>query len=448
MRAFKYTLLVLMLAGNSCAWAQNTKPSQSESGNYAPLSVNPFFSDASLTLELKNMWKYLKEDEGEEKNVHAAWGQGFSLDYRSGYFMDVIGADLVYYGAVALGASDRFSSRGVLYNKGTGSRKGNAEGFSKFGKRNIKLKYEAGDVNLNARWGWQRIRNLGVITTSTRLSPTTYLGWSGSLGYRGLTLSGAWIDSSIDRSGPDKRSFTTNTGKKISRIASGALAWKTDPLDVTWGYGESDNYLRRHILLTEFKPRDTLHIGSQIYATHALGDYKAMPVGRRDFDNNAWHFALDGIWKGSGWGSKWGIGYTDAKKRGMVGHYPRHMSKNSRGTFISMANAGNDYMRDGEVMLANMSDYMLTPALAIGFAGNVAQFSYRGNKVRTGEVNLFSRWAPTHPTLKNLIVWGMFGPGWSYKTAGGKTPKLVNGRYQRAHTLAGEVIVEYKFSLF
>ncbi|SUB68839.1 Uncharacterised protein [Pluralibacter gergoviae] len=173
-----------------------------------------------------------------------------------------------------------------------------------------------------------------------------------------------------------------------------------------------------------------------------------MPAGRRDFDNNAWHFALDGIWKGSGWGSKWGVAYTDAKKRGMVGHYPRHMSKNSRGTFISMANAGNDYMRDGEVMLANMSDYMLTPALAIGFAGNVAQFSYRGNKVRTGEVNLFSRWAPTHPALKNLIVWGMFGPGWSYKTAGGKTPKLVNGRYQRAHTLAGEAIVEYKFSLF
>ena len=448
MRMHNASLLVILLAGNSPAWAQ--KESERRTGDFdnSPLLMSPFFSDASMTLELKNMYKYLKEHEGKNKTVHAAWGQGASLDYRSGYFMDVIGADLVYYSAAALGASDHFSSRGMLYNSGSGFDKRNAEGFSKFGQRNVKLKYEAGDARFNARWGWQQIRNLGVITTSTRLSPTTYLGWSGSLGYQDLTLSGAWIDSSIDRSGPDKRRFTTNTGKKVGHIASGALAWKTAPLDVTLAYGESDNYLRRHILLTELKPRESLHVGSQIYVTRALDDYRAMPTGKRDFDNNAWHFALDGIWRGGGWSSKWGIGYTDAKKRGAVGHYPRHMSKNSRGTFVSMANAGNDYVRDGEVMLATMSDYMLTPSLAIGFAGNIGQFSYRGNNVRTGEVNLFSRWAPTHPSLKNLIVWSMFGPGWSYKMAGGKTPKLVEGRYQRAHTLSGEVIIEYKFSLF
>lgn len=55
----------------------------------------------------------------------------------------------------------------------------------------------------------------------------------------------------------------------------------------------------------------------------------------------------------------------------------------------------------------------LTPELAIGLAGNIAQFNYKGNHVRTGEINAFSRWVPTHPKLKNLTVWAMFGPGWS-----------------------------------
>jgi hypothetical protein len=61
------------------------------------------------------------------------------------------------------------------------------------------------------------------------------------------------------------------------------------------------------------------------------------------------------------------------------------MSKNARGTFISMAYAGSDYLRDGERVLSNISDYNLTPALTIGLASNIAQFNYRGNHVRTGE---------------------------------------------------------------
>jgi hypothetical protein len=110
------------------------------------------------------------------------------------------------------------------------------------------------------------------------------------------------------------------------------------------------------------------------------------------------------------------------------------MSKNSRGTFISMAYAGSDYMRDGELVLANISDYNLTPELAIGLAGNIAQFNYKGNHVRTGEINAFSRWVPTHPKLKNLTVWAMFGPGWSYRM-NGKTPVLNDGHYIRANSL-------------
>lgn len=58
-----------------------------------------------------------------------------------------------------------------------------------------------------------------------------------------------------------------------------------------------------------------------------------------------------------------------------------------------------------------------------------------------------SRRVPSDPRFKNLTVWPMFGPGWSYKSHG-KTPMLTDGCYTRTHTVASEAIVEYRFRLF
>ncbi|MGR7054373.1 OprD family outer membrane porin, partial [Klebsiella aerogenes] len=154
-------------------------------------------------------------------------------------------------------------------------------------------------------------------------------------------------------------------GEYISHLASGEILWRGKNFDAQYAYGESKNYLQRHLLFTQFRADSQLTIGTQVYGTHAMESYRAMPASKRDFDNNAWHFALDATWKGERWNSKMGIGYTNAKKAGEVGFYPRHMSKNSRGTFISMAYAGDDYMRDGELMLANITEYRLTPELAV-----------------------------------------------------------------------------------
>lgn len=63
-----------------------------------------------------------------------------------------------------------------------------------------------------------------------------------------------------------------------------------------------------------------------------------------------------------------------------------------------MAYAGEDYMRDGETMLATMAEYRITPEFTAGLAGNVGQFSYQGAAVRTGEINVFGRWAPSIPS--------------------------------------------------
>lgn len=179
------------------------------------ISDDPFFTDSQLTVSAKNYWKYLKEENANPKHVHNAWGQGFSAEYQSGYFADIIGFDVSYYSAIKLGASDYFNSRGVLYNNGTGNKKSNAEGYSKFGQRNVKLNYTLSGAQLNARWGWQMLKNYGVISTSNRLSPTTYSGVSSAVSYGPFTIRGAWLENSMDRNSPDKKQFQTNTGKHV-----------------------------------------------------------------------------------------------------------------------------------------------------------------------------------------------------------------------------------------
>lgn len=442
MKMNNFITAVVTLFISFSAGAVKTENTVQQRSKTLHLPDNPLFNDSQMNLSLKNYWKYLKEKETGPKKVHNAWGQGIAINYQSGYFADVIGFDATCYGVIKLGASDDFNSRGVLYNHD-----GSAEGYSKFGQRNVRLQYSLADASLHARWGWQTIKNLGVISTSNRLSPTTYSGWTGAVNYRSFTLRGAWIDSAMDRNSPDKKRFQTSSGQSIHHILSGDILWQGEQFSMQYGYGESDRYLRRQTLFSNVKPVPSLDIGTQLYATHALDAYKAMSASKRDFDNSAWHIAMDARWQAHDWSTKWGLGYTRARKAGEVGFYPRHMSKNSRGTFISMAFAGNDYLRDGELVLSNLSEYRLTPELAIGLTSNIAQFSYRGNLVRTGEINAFSRWVPAHPALKNLTVWTMFGPGWSYKTKS-KTPELTNGHYRRASMLSSELIVEYKFGVF
>lgn len=406
-----------------------------------------FFEQATSEISVKNYWKYLKEDAANPKEVHNAWGQGMALNYHSGYLADVIGIDVDYYSAAKLGASDYFNTRGVLYNHGSGNSKHNAAGYSKFGQRMIKLKGALGNTELNARVGWQMLRNEGVISTSNRLSPTTYRGWSGGIKRQGFSLKGAYVERSIDRNSPDSLRLQTNDGHYINHLASTEIGYQDAKFSGQLAYGEAHHYLRRQIAHIRYQATDQLTLGSQIYTTQAQAAYKAMALGKRHFDRHANHYAIDAKWQEPRWSIKLGIGHTCAPKgKGELGFYPRHLSKHSRGTFASMAYAGEDYMRDGETMLATQLEYRLSADLSAGLMGNYGQFDYQGTTVRTGEINAFTRWKPSQAGLKNFSLFAMFGQGWSYKNRN-KTPLLTEGYYHTSHSLSAEFIAEYRFKL-
>ena len=315
------------------------------------------------------------------------------------------------------------------------------------GQRYIKLKLGDGETALNARGGWQVIKDTGVITSSSRVATNSCLGYQAHLSLPGnIALQGAWVKSAIERYTPERSHFTTNTGDIIDNISSGEIIWKKDDMRLRYGYGESRHYLRRHQFFADI-PVASVKAGIQVYLTKAQDDYAAMPDNRRDFDRHANHFATDVAWKTGDVRTQWGIGHTRAEKKNGVGFYPRNMSRHSRGTFISMARANEDYMRNRETVLSGKIDYQLIPELTVGFTGNIAQFTWKDEQIRTGEISATAHWKPSHPSLRNLSVRGAVGPGWSYKNQG-KTPVLKDGHYRHSQALNAEVVVDYRFNVF
>lgn len=409
---------------------------------------NDFIAASHMDLSLRNQWKYLKEDAAQPKAVHNAWGQGATLNFKSGYLWDTLGFDASYSKIFKLAASDYFSTRSVLYNDGQGMDKNNAKGFDRFGQRYIKVKVGGPSLGMEAKGGWQELKNFGVLTTSTRLGKNSYLGYSGSFVHDDVVLQLGRVTRGINRDSPEKTHFQTADKKNIASIVTGGLGWKNSQASLFYGYGEAKNYLRRHVAELAWYPAPQWALASQIYGSQALEDYKSMSASKKDFDNQAWHYVGEAQWKNNDWLFRLAAGYTQARKDGGVGLYNRHIAKNTRGRFNALTSAGTDYTRHGETALVLYSQYQVNRNFTSGMQWNYGQFKYKDNLVRSGEVALIGIWTPDSALLKNLSVFFNVGYGWGYKNIHATPTLTAAGKYMRSPSLASEIVIDYRFSLF
>lgn len=413
-----------------------------------PKNVDSFISDSHLDMALRNQWKYLKENASQPKEVHNAWGQSATLNFESGYLWDVIGFDASYSQVIKLAASDYFSTRALLYNDGQGMDKKNAKGFNKFGQRYLKVKAGDESAGLKAKIGWRELKNFGVLTTSNRLTKNSYLGYSGSLVYDRLQLDFGWLSDSINRDSPNKSHFQTADRRNIANVRTGGLSWKNDKMRLSYGYGEAKDYQRRHAVEMAWQPLENWTLASQVYGSEALAGYKKMAAGKKEYDNQAWHYVGEIRWQDPRWLFKFAAAHTNAHKESGVGIYGRHIAKNSRGRFNALTSAGVDYMRDGETALALYGQYQTHRTLTSGLQLNYGQFSYKDNLVRSGEVSLINVWAPDSAPLKDLSVFINVGYGWHYKNVNATPTLSDSGNYMRSPSLSSEIVVDYRFGLF
>lgn len=442
----KYLSLALLNIMCFSAIAADSNSINSENG----FLNNAFFKDTKFEFSTRNHWKYLKENASQPKEVHSAWGQAFTLNYKSGYLFDTLGFDFTYDNVIKLGASDYFATRNLLYNSGKKPNKHNAHGFNKFTQRYAKVKLGDKNINFNGKVGWHSLKDTGVMSSSQHLTRYSYLGYSGVLKYSNLALQLAYIDSAFPRESSKKVHFYSLDRKHvIDNIKTAGIAYNDKIVKLDYSYGVAKDYIKRHAIEFSYKPMDKLILGSQIYGSTALKNHDKMKANVRDFDDSAWHYATDIEWKEADWSAKFGIAYTDANRKGAIGYYGRHIGKNNRGRFNGMAAAAADYMRDGELVFSSILTYDFFKDNTTGLYLNYGEFNYKHETLKNGEINVFNIFKPTSGTFKNLSILSKFGYGWSYKTLSSKdiTPKLRDGKAQRSPTLSAETVIDYRFNL-
>lgn len=412
-----------------------------------PDSVNSFFTNSHMDISLRNQFKNLNTSDAGRRSVQTAWGQGVSLDYSSGYLADILGVDASYYQAFKLAASDDFWGRSILYND-----KGKAKGFHKFGQLFAKAKLEGDDSYLKLYAGWQIVHQWGAITNSSRTIPSTYQGWRMDSGMGPFIVRGAWLTRYSDRGSPEQIRFTTADRKKqIGHLSTGELLYQQQGFSALYFFGESQRYLQRHGVQFGWQPAESEHqvnVLGMLYYNHGLKNWKAMSPDARPFNHDAWHPSVYVEWRQNSWKHKVGASWTKAKSTDRLGYFERHMAKNSRGRFDSMANAwGNDYVGNNEKMLAWTTEYLITPQVRVGLQSAFGWgVRYQDHAIRRGETLFFSKWQPSG--VKKLSFQLSGGPSWNYQSQNNRPILNSDGTPKRAVNHSVEFQVDYAFNLF
>ncbi|MBP6123229.1 MULTISPECIES: OprD family outer membrane porin [Providencia] len=421
------------------------------------IKENSFIADSELELSTRNMWKYLKtenrfdkEEQRYRKQVANAWGQNFQADFKSGYFADIIGFDASYYGGIKLGASKDFASRAILWNDD-----GHAKGYNKIGQRYAKVKFDLDPVLINGKAGWFTLKNTGIFSNSQRLSLNSYSGYYTNTAMGDWSLDLLYLDSKVmrrDSPNIDRMYFSDGNGvrQNVDHVITGGINYNSKPLKVFYFYGQADDLFRQQGLEAKYKLTSDVTLGTQIYGHEYGSDGKRTLAdgakGKRNFDKRAWHYAGTVEWRipESPWTLSSGLTHTTAKKENGVGQFARNPIGNTRGRFNSPAYADIDYVRDGETMLAMAAEYKVSKELSVGARTNYSEFSYSGERLKQGQLGLFSYWKPT----ENLSVSLSGGIGWHHQQENDyTTPKLYDGHSQRAHSLSGSMTTTYRFKM-
>ncbi|WLI77760.1 OprD family outer membrane porin [Kosakonia sp. H02] len=439
MSAIKFTLPLVFISGLSgtTAFANNELP-----------NTQGFIENSQFDITLKNVWMLNTSNQHADAGIgeQRAWAQGALLDYQSGWYRDVIGVDASWYSVVKLYANDDFAGRDLLRDHN-----GHAEGFNKIGQLYGKLKWEDEHAYARLYAGWKQLYKFGAISvTRSRAAPSSWQGVSLESGWEDFSARAAWVTRFSERDEPEKRRFyTLKSNKPIDHIVTGDVSWiPAKNTRVTWLIGESDNYLLRQGLETQFSlplaENENILLRGAWYYNRGLAEWE----GARGFTNTAQHiFAMvsyqsQDIESGIAWSK------TKAHLDNGLGHFYWHMGKNTRGAFNSPADGeGNDYVNDNEQMLYWYGKYALSPELTAGiFANHGFGAKYQGVALTQWEYGGFVAWAPA--AISGLSISAGFGPSYSWKLVHGK-PSLTEDKraFHRSKGVGGGVTMEYKFGL-
>lgn len=185
-----------------------------------------------------------------------------ALNYKSGYYRDVIGFD--FWGGSNIKLGHTVGQSEILHYKyscrGDGSFSPCEESMASVSVAALKLKYDDLPVKMKFSGGYTPI-NSGTIKNSWGLGPHSYRGFDSALSYNDFSLTYAWADRFKNDWSRDFKKMTTSwhqnnaaglndggtiikKGQVIDYIHTVGAAYQWQQAKIDLGYGEGHNYRR------------------------------------------------------------------------------------------------------------------------------------------------------------------------------------------------------------
>jgi len=271
-----------------------------------------FLDDSSLDLKLRTVY-FDVDVEGEEGD----WGdiaEGIELNLKSGYAFDILGFDASYYGAIPISTSgkDPYNGyRGQVLGK-------DKDGYHALGQAYAKIKLGDDDLGLYSQLGLMRGKNGGVLGTSSRSTPSSYMG--GLVEFmpaKGWMIHGGYYNGMKQRTQESVDDFVTAGGEKIDNVWQVGYTLEHNGFNGEVFYIESAEYNKQAqgTLGYTFKIDDDLHFKVEGHAGLFSGNgnkWDSLGGGDASYKDDASHFALTGEMGYKAFTGRIIYGYTEA----------------------------------------------------------------------------------------------------------------------------------------
>ncbi len=214
---------------------------------------NGFIEDSKANLQLRNF--YINQDNrsgAAAPSLAEEWGQGFMLDYRSGFTQGAVGLGLDFHGQFGY----RLDSGGRTDKAGRSRNPGivfpldeDNSAVSNFGRVDFTAKARASDTEL--RVGMLQPR-LPVLTQNDgRLLPQTFRGaYLNSREVDGLTLHLGQIERASGRASTDYENLRIAGGsERVNQFRFAGADYRFAPnLNLTYYHARLQDYYRQHFV--------------------------------------------------------------------------------------------------------------------------------------------------------------------------------------------------------
>ena len=237
--------------------SSDTTPSTHTKTYVAP--IRPLIDDSRMSIDLTNMYYKRSYRHAAQSGLTVPagwqqWGQSMALNFVSGYYYNIIGADFSLYGALKLSGSHPLNANDQLLSVKNNNKYANT--YGRLGRANIKIQLEdQRNNNIVMRYGRIGV-DTALVADSTRLLESSYQGASLDASsvslIKGLSFYAFYLERLIPRTGSNSAlHFKSSLGTNIKNIALYGIRYVIgDNKDSTQSYlylnaesGRSKNYV-------------------------------------------------------------------------------------------------------------------------------------------------------------------------------------------------------------